>query len=64
MMDMRESSCDDVWTPRPGSWEETVYTYEEQCANLRFAPTCNVENKPMYRQREDQWNEVKEAISA
>ena len=63
-MDTRESNCEDVWTPRPGSWEESVYSYEEQCANLRVEPVCRIESRPMFRTREDKRHEAKEAISA
>ena len=63
MMDTLEASCNDVWTPRPGSWEEAVYSYEEQCAHFRFTPTSRNDNRPMYQQREDQRGESKPTAS-
>ncbi len=61
-METRETSCTDVWTPRPDSWEEVVYTYEEQCANFRFTPTCKNDNRPMNRQRDEHADDNNRAV--
>ncbi|MEI7831800.1 MAG: hypothetical protein WCJ56_01180 [bacterium] len=64
MMDTLEASCEDVWTPRPGSWEEAVYSYEEQCTHFRYAPTFKNNNRPMCHPREDQCGENQQTAMA
>lgn len=62
-METRDTSSNDVWTPCPGSWEEVVYTYEEQCANFRFTPTCKNDNRPMNRQHDEHAEDNKRVAS-
>ncbi len=64
MMDTLEASCENVWTPRPDSWEEAVYSYDEQCDNLRYSPTYKNDRRPSYRAREEQHGENNQHVTA